>query len=94
MSADAGMRERRVADFGEFRNQSPETKMEDCPGGHAGSLAIGYRFTEAGTALTSAFAVTYLASAKLPSATPPAAVPVAVRVALAVAGHVAQTVAV
>jgi hypothetical protein len=58
--------------------------------GHTGSLAIGYTFMEAGTALTSAFAACYLASVKLPSPIPPAAVPVAV----SVAGPVAQTVAV
>ena len=66
--------------------------------GHAGSLTIGYTFMEAGTTLTAAFAVPYLASVKLPSAVPPAAVPVAFRVALSVAlrvaVHVAQTVAV
>jgi len=53
--------------------------------GHAGSLAIGYTFTEAGTALTSAFAIPYLASAKLPSVVPSVALSVVLPVALTVA---------
>ena len=55
---------------------------------------MGYTLTEAGTALTSAIALRYLASVKLPSAIPPAAVPVAVRVVPSVALPVAQGVAV
>ena len=62
--------------------------------GHAGSLPIGYIFVEAVTALTSAFAVRYLASVKLPSAVVPIAVPVAIPVALSVALPVVQTGAV
>ena len=46
--------------------------------GHAGSLAIGYTFMEAGTALTLAFAVPYLASVKLPSVIPSVALSVVV----------------
>ena len=46
--------------------------------GHAGSLSIGYTFMEAGTALTSSFAIPYLASVKLPSVTPSVALSVVV----------------
>jgi len=66
--------------------------------GHAGSLAIGYTFMEAGTALNSSFAIPYLASVKLPSVTPSVALSVVVQVvlyvALAIALTVAQTIAV
>jgi hypothetical protein len=61
--------------------------------GHAGSLAIGYTFMEAGTALTSAFAVPYLASVKLPSVTPSVVLSVVVRVVLHVALAVALSIA-
>jgi hypothetical protein len=99
---DGCPRERRAADFRESRNQCPETStvgqgplrpMQDRPGGHAGSLAIGYSLTEAKTVLTSAIALPYPPSAKLPSATPPAAVPVVLPVAPRVARQVASPAA-
>jgi hypothetical protein len=61
--------------------------------GHAGGLAIGYTFTEAGIALTSAFAPPYLASVKLPSVIPSVALSVVIRVVLLVAQTVARSVA-
>ena len=89
----------------ESRNQTAELPNRTLPprsAGHAESLAIGYRFTEAEPVLTSACATPYPASAKLPSATPPVAlsvavpvaVPVVQTVALSFASPVAQTIAV